>query len=65
MAVVRPVSMGSGFSYTWPNSPGAKERVEQNPSDELIRTVNPSCDLEEYKRLEIQKRPVVLTKSSL
>ena len=29
----------------WPSSPGAKERVEQKPSEELINSVKPSTDL--------------------
>jgi hypothetical protein len=31
--------------YGWPNSPGANDSVEQNPSDELIINVRPSFDL--------------------
>lgn len=34
-----------GPACGWPNSPGAKERVEQNPSEELMSNVNPSTDL--------------------
>lgn len=39
--------IGCGFSivYTWPSSPGEKESDEQNPSEELIIRVSPSCDL--------------------
>lgn len=31
--------------YTCPSSPGAKDRVEQKPSDEVMRSVSPSFDL--------------------
>jgi hypothetical protein len=31
--------------YSWPNSPGVNERVEQKPSEEEIRRVEPSVDL--------------------
>lgn len=31
--------------YGWPNSPGVKDSVEQNPSDELMIKVDPSFDL--------------------
>lgn len=31
--------------YGCPNSPGANERVEQKPSEELMTKVNPSLDL--------------------
>lgn len=34
-----------GPAYSWPNSPGANERVEQKPSEELMTNVNPSVDL--------------------
>lgn len=34
--------------YSWPNSPGVKERVEQKPSDEEISSVEPSVDLANY-----------------
>jgi hypothetical protein len=42
-----PVVCGGdiGAVYGWPNSPGAKERVEQKPSEELITKVKPSSDL--------------------
>ena len=36
--------LGSGM-YTWPNSSGAKVRVEQKPSEEDIIKVKPSLDL--------------------
>jgi hypothetical protein len=31
--------------YSCPNSPGANDRVEQNPSEELMINVSPSVDL--------------------
>lgn len=45
-AAARPIFGGpSSPVYTVPNSPGAKVRVEQNPSDEEINNVLPSLDL--------------------
>ncbi len=38
-------SVGTLPGYTCPSSPGVKERVEQKPSEELIRRVSPSVDL--------------------
>lgn len=35
----------AGAVYCWPSSPGAKVRVEQKPSEELIIRVRPSLDL--------------------
>lgn len=49
---VVPVEIDEAFlaltnspSYSWPNSPGVKERVEQKPSEEEISSVEPSVDL--------------------
>jgi hypothetical protein len=36
--------------YTWPSSPDAKVRVEQNPSEEVISNVRPSMDLRTVSR---------------
>lgn len=36
--------------YFSPNSPGANVSEEQKPSDELIRSVDPSFDLEMLAR---------------
>ena len=38
--------VGCGPVYTAPSSPGAKDRVEQKPSVEDMRSVRPSLDLE-------------------
>jgi hypothetical protein len=43
LAVLWPTEVGP--VYTCPSSPGAKERVEQKPSEELMINVNPSVDL--------------------
>jgi hypothetical protein len=42
------LAVGISPVYTWPSSPGAKVRVEQKPSDEVISKVRPSADLQEY-----------------
>ena len=39
------LAVGISPVYTWPNSPAAKVSVEQNPSEELMRSVRPSTDL--------------------
>ena len=46
--VFKPAAIGAvevDAMYGCPNSPGAKQRVEQKPSDELIINVKPSLDL--------------------
>lgn len=43
--VCRFVDKASGPVYFSPNSPGAKVTAEQNPSEEVISSVNPSLDL--------------------
>ena len=43
LAVLWPTDVDP--AYGCPNSPGANERVEQNPSEELMINVNPSVDL--------------------
>jgi len=42
-----PACLGGPISpvYTCPSSPGRKDNVEQNPSDDEISSVNPSLDL--------------------
>tara|TARA_R110002060_G_scaffold65221_1_gene74236 strand:+ start:546 stop:983 length:438 start_codon:yes stop_codon:yes gene_type:complete len=39
-------AVGTSPTYLSPSSPGAKVRVEQKPSEEVIRRVKPSLDLE-------------------
>ncbi len=48
--------------YGWPNSPGAKERVEQKPSDELMIKVNPSFDLAIVSRASSKSDSIILTR---
>ena len=38
-------AVGTCPVYTWPSSPCAKPRLEQNPSEELMSKVRPSLDL--------------------
>lgn len=47
------VDTDTGCRYGCPSSPGANERVEQNPSDELMINVKPSEDLD--KTLAMQQ----------
>jgi hypothetical protein len=44
------LAVGVSPVYTWPSSPGAKVRVEQNPSEEVISNVRPSMDLRTVSR---------------
>lgn len=37
--------VGMSPTYSWPSSPGVKVRVEQKPSEDVIRRVMPSFDL--------------------
>jgi hypothetical protein len=48
--VLFDVDEGIEWGYGCPNSPGAKERVEQNPSDELMISVKPSDDLDSVSK---------------
>jgi hypothetical protein len=57
------LAVGVSPVYTWPSSPGAKVRVEQNPSEEVISNVRPSMDLRTVSR-ELWATRTVLTRSN-
>ena len=50
--------------YGCPSSPGANERVEQNPSDELMSKVKPSLDLRLLAKVSIRIPQRTLTMSN-
>lgn len=46
LGIVGCFAVGTSPLYKVPSSPGVKVRVEQNPSEEVIKSVWPSLDLE-------------------
>jgi hypothetical protein len=45
-------AFGNSPVYCCPSSPGAKVRVEQKPSEDVIRRVRPSLDLKKVRMFQ-------------
>ena len=50
------LTVGTSPVYGWPSSPMEKVRVEQKPSEEVIRSVRPSFDLHLLEGMDLRER---------
>lgn len=47
LLIIGCFAVGTSPVYSWPSSPGAKVKVEQKPSEDVMSRVKPSVDLKQ------------------